>query len=152
MQILTAMELIPRSLYLFLLSDGSNSEQNKKISFLIIITSALIAIVTIFIAPFVIGQLFPNFSDGILSLQILVVSIIPLSISSILYAKMQSSESTIVGFSGIIRIGTLIIFIFTLGAYFELVGMSLAVLFSSTINLVFLLILYRFFLKIKDKS
>lgn len=147
MQIIALMELLPSSLYLFLLSEESSGRKQNKISIFIIIISSLIALVAIIISPFIIKQFFPNFLDGILSFQILAVSILPLSISSVLYAKMQSAESTIVGSSGIIRISTLIIFIYILGTYLELTGISLAVLFSSTINLIFLVILYRHFIK-----
>ncbi len=67
------------------------------------------------------------------------VSLIPISISSIINPKLQAKESTLVGYPAIARISSLIIF----GSLFGLFGIvSLSVLFSSAIETSFLALIY----------
>jgi len=144
-QILFGLEIISRILYLFLLSEESSGKKHKKISYLVVLVSILIAIATIIFGPLVIEQFFPNYSDGIIGLQIIIISLIPLSISSIITAKMQAVESTKVGYSAIVSISSLLILLGFLGNEFGIVGLSLAVVISSILNTIFLYFLYRNF-------
>ena len=142
-QILFGLELIPLALHSFLLSEESRGASHKKLISLIIFISIIIAILIIFISPFFVQQFFPEYSSGILSLQILSVTIIPLTISAVYSAKLQSMESTKVGFSALVRIGSLIIFIPTLGYFWDLNGLSIAILLSAISYVIFLAVLYR---------
>jgi len=144
-QILFGLEIISRILYLFLLSEESSGKKHKKISYLVVLVSILIAIATIIFGPLVVEQFFPNYSDGIIGLQIIIISLIPLSISSIITAKMQAVESTKVGYSAIVSISSLLILLGFLGNEFGIVGLSLAVVISSILNTIFLYFLYRNF-------
>lgn len=143
MQILFALEALPVAMYTFLLSEESSGKTHKKLSSFAIILSAIITIVIIIISPIVINEFFPKYSEGILALQVLIITIIPLTLSSILSAKLQAKESTTVGFSIIIRIGSLLGLIIFLGERYELVGVSLAFLISTILNTIFIFILYN---------
>ena len=121
----------------------SNRKKHNKINYLIILSSVVIAFLAIFISPFFINEFFQKYSLGIPSLQILVIAIIPLTISSILNAKLQSKESTIVGYSAIVRIGSMLILIPILGGMFDLIGLSLAVLLSIIFYTISLCIIYK---------
>lgn len=142
MQILFALEMLPIALHSFLLPEESSGKIHKKIIYLGILISALLTVLTILIAPSLVSSLFPKYAEGIFSLQILVMSLIPLTISSIFYAKLQSKESTKIGYSAIIRISSLLGFIAFFGIEYGLVGLSIAVLLSIILNTVFLSILY----------
>jgi len=150
LQILFLLEILPASLHSFLLSEESRGNINKKIVYLAVFGSVLITIVIIFISPFIVEQLFPNFTDGILGLQIIVISITPLTISAILNAKLQARESTKIGYSAIVRIGSLLALIVFLGSQYELVGLSLSVLISIILTTIFFLYLY--FIEGKNES
>jgi O-antigen/teichoic acid export membrane protein len=144
LQILLALTILPSSLHSFLLSEESSGTTHKKINYLVIITSILLVMISILFAPFAVENLFPKYVEGIPSLQIILVSLIPMSISSIINPKLQSKESTLVGYPAISRIVSLIIFIIILGGSYGLLGLSLSVLFSSIIEvLLLLLIFYR---------
>ncbi len=143
MQILFALEIFPLALYSFLLSEESSGKSHRKITSLILLLSGLLAFLVIIFSPYVVDQLFPLFSDGIFSLQILVISIIPISISYILSAKLQSRESTKVGYSVIIRMSSLFVLIAILGELYGLMGLSIAVLLSAIFNTIFLAIIYN---------
>jgi len=71
-----------------------------------------------------------------------VLSIIPLSVSSVFTAKLQVKESTRIGLSAPVRIVTLLALIALLGEHYGLVGLSIAVLSSTIIYTVFLYFLY----------
>ena len=142
MQILFALEILPRALYSFLLSEESSGKKHTKINYLVILISVFIAISVIIISPIVVEQIFPNYSEGIPSLQILIISIIPISLSLIITAKMQAVKSTKVGYSAVIHIATLLILLSFLGSEFGLIGLSFAVLGSSIINASFLYFLH----------
>jgi len=145
MQILFALELLPLSLHFFLLSEESSGIKHRKLSYYVILGSVLMAATALILAPFFVNEFFPKYSDGILSLQILVLSIIPLSISSVFTAKLQAQESTRIGFSAIVRIFSLLALIALLGGPYGLVGLSIAVLISVIINTIFLYYLqYRY--------
>jgi len=143
MQILFALEILPRVLYLFLLTEESSGKKHKKINFMVLLASGILTILVIFISPQVMVMLFPNYSDGILGLQILSVSLLPTTISLILSAKMQAEESTSVGYSAILRIGSLLLLIGVLGVAYGLVGVSLAIVISSILNTMILYFLYK---------
>lgn len=143
MQILFALEIIPAILYAFLLSEESSGASHKKIIYLGIIASIILSVLAMFLAPYLVNEFYPKYSEGILGLQVLVFSIIPLSISSIFNAKLQAKESTKIGFSAIVRIGTLLALIALLGNSYGFVGLSVAVLMSVIINTIFLFILYK---------
>ena len=57
--------------------------------------------------------------------------------------KLQANESTLVGYSAVVRIGSLIILIPILGDMFGLIGLSLSVLFSIIFHTISLLIVLK---------
>jgi len=142
MQILLGTEVLPRALYLFLLSEESRGKKHEKINKLVVLVSVLIVLLVIFFSPIVIQTLFPNYSEAIFALQILIISLIPLSVSYIITAKMQALESSKVGFSAVVRIGSLLVLLSVLGSTYGLIGFSYSVLISTILNTIFLFFLY----------
>jgi len=143
LQLLFAFEILPRVLYLFLLSEESSGKTHRKINYLVILTSVIIIVLVYFFSPLVIDQFFPKYSEGIMALQIMVFSLLPFTLSMIMSAKMQATKSTKVGFSGIINIGSLLILLSLLGSQMGLLGLSIAVVLSSIINFLFLFYLFK---------
>ena len=142
MQMLFGLEILPRALYLFLLSEESRDKKHKNIIYFVVLASGIMVIVVFSFSPLLIEQFFPNYSDGIFPLQILITSLIPLSISHIFTAKLQATQSTKVGYSAIIRIDSLLILLSILGSIYGLIGFAFSVLISSILNTVFLFFLY----------
>lgn len=142
LQILFALEIIPLSLHSFLLSEEASGKTHSKLILIVIFISIILSVLLIIFSPVLIDTLFPKYAEGIPSLQILIISLIPLSISSIFNAKLQAKESTKIGYSALLRIGLLIVLIIILGNWYGLIGLSLSVLFSSIAYTTFLAILY----------
>jgi hypothetical protein len=69
-------------------------------------------------------------------------ALVPLTISAIFTAKLQSMESTKIGFSAIIRIGSMLSLIVFLAEPYALLGLGLAVLISILLNTGFITLLY----------
>ena len=142
LQILFAFEMIPLTLHSFLLSEESSGNRHSKLIFSILLISIISSITLIIFCEILIDIFFPKYIEGVPSLQILIITLIPLTISSILNAKLQSIGSTKVGFSAVIRIGILIILLSTLGNWYGLIGLSLSVLISTICYTVFTSLLY----------
>jgi len=142
LQILFALVLIPTSLHSYLLAEESHGRTQKKVILIATIGSIFLVILTIFLGPYVISSLFPKYSEGIESLQILIISLVPLTITAMLTAQLQAKYSTKVGFPSLARLGSLLVLLFVLGQWFGLIGFALAVLFSTIIELILLFIVY----------
>jgi len=142
LQILFAIEVLPIALHSFLLPEETSGRKHTKIIYLAISISVILSLLMITVAPFLVEIFFPKYSEGTYAIQILGLSIIPLTISAIFNAKLQSKESTKIGYSAIIRISSLLGFIAFFGSFYGLVGLSIAVLLSIILNTVFLSILY----------
>jgi len=149
LQILFVMEILPNALHAFLLSEA-RVNKSKKVIYLALIGSGLLSILVIISAPFVIEQFFPKYQDGVLGLQIMALSILPLTISGIFNARLQSIESTKIGYSAIVRIGSLLGLIVILAEPYGLIGLGFAVLISILLNTAFISLLY-FKLEKKDR-
>jgi len=142
LQILLLCTVLPQALHSFVLSEESSGTIHKKIIAIVLGISGILTVLVISIAPLVMENFFPNYVSGIPSLQILMLSLIPQTISYIYAAKLQAAESTKVGFSVIIKIGFLLLLIYLLAPY-DLIGLSFAVLFSTIAYTIFLAILYK---------
>jgi len=142
-QILFALEALPVALHSFLLSEESAGKTHKKLEILVLIAAIGVTILSVIFAPYFVKEFFPKYEEGIFSLQIMVLSIIPLTVSSIFSAKLQAKESTKIGYSAIVRIGTLFVLIVILGTLYDIVGLSMAVLISTILNTIFLFFLYH---------
>jgi len=143
MQIFFGLEILPRVLYNFLLSEESSGKKHEKMIRMVVLSSGLLTILVIFGAPSIIEMFFSNYMEGVVSLQILSLSLVPSSISMIISAKLQAGESTKVGYSALVRIGSLLILIGILGTLYGLVGASVAVVVSTILNSAFLYFLYQ---------
>jgi len=143
LQVYFALAVLPATLFSFLLTEESSGASHKKLNYLVILGSIVLTIITIVLAPLIVQEFFPKYSEGILSIQIMSISIIPTSIQAILNAKLMSRESTKVGFSAIVRISIFLTLIVILGQFYGLVGLSFAVLTSIIANVVFLFLLLK---------
>lgn len=148
LQVLLALSILHSSVYVFMLSERSSQQKHVKLSYLTILISGLVVVIVILFSPFVVENIFPKYMEGIPALQILIISLIPLSITSILSAELQSKESTTVGYSAIVKITSLLGLIAFLGTIYGLNGLSIAIVISTTLEAIFLLYLYS---KIKNK-
>ena len=143
LQIVLIAAILPTAFYSFLLSEESQGTIKKRTYYYQFLITVSLMIAGIILAPVFITNFFPKFSDGIFALQIIMIVLLPMSINSILNAKLQAMESTKVGFSAITKIVILIILLILLGNMFSIVGLSLAIVISTFAESGVLLVFYK---------
>lgn len=142
-QVLLGLEIFPLALQSFLLSEESSGRSHRKLTYLSIIITVMIVITVIAISPIVINEFFPKYVEGIQSLQIMILALIPTAISAVFIAKLQASKSTKIGYSALVRLPSLLVLIVILGNMWGLVGLSLSVVISIVLHTIFIVYLYK---------
>jgi len=143
LQILIAIGTLPAVLQSYLISEESVGATHRKISYLVVLGSVFLVILVIIISPIFVEIFFTKYSEGVFPLQILVISIIPGTVWAIYSAKLLAMEYTKLGFTSLVNIVSTLALITILGEHFGLMGLSLAVLSSSTIVGIMVYLLYR---------
>jgi len=143
LQILLGLEIFPLALQSFLLSEESSGRSHRKLTYISIIITVMIVITVIAISPIVINEFFPKYVEGIQSLQIMILALIPTVISAVITAKLQANKSTKIGYSALVRLPSLLVLIVILGNMWGLVGLSLSVTISIVLHTIFLVYLYQ---------
>ena len=137
-QFLFLISTVPQSVSIYLLPQESRGQKNKNIKFFSIGISCLIAIVSIMIIPYGINELLPKYEESIMPMQILSISIIPLTIKSIQESEFFGKEN-----SRVVLIGSVIQSLFYLmsiilfGQIFGLIGLSIGFVLAVIIRVVF---------------
>ena len=149
LQVFIALSILPGILGQYLISEESKGVGHRKLSLLVIISSVLLTIVSIVLAPILVPIFYPSYSEGIESLQIMIIAIIPHSIGVTFSAKLLAKESTKIGYEAIVKVGSLLILLAVLGQFYGLEGLALAVLISISAGTLFTYYLYRISIKPK---
>ena len=142
-QVFVAIGVLPGVLYGYLLSEEASGIGHRKLSSLAIIASIILVVTVFFLAPILVPIFYPKYVDGIESLQIIAIAIIPQTVGAIYGSKLLAKESTKIGYSAIVQIGSLLLLIALLGSLYGLVGLALSVLISQAANTLFLYMLYK---------
>jgi len=143
LQVYLALSVLPGILSQYLVSEESSGVRHKKLSLIVVITSVLLAVIAIILAPILVPTFYPKYVEGIGSLQIMAITIIPQAIGVIFGSKLLAQESTRIGFTSIVSVGSLLILLVVLGEMYGLIGLSIAFLTSQSANTVFLYLLYK---------
>ena len=148
LQVLLAVSVLPGILSQYLISEESSGVRHRKLSLFVVLASVVLSIIVIILAPVLVPIFYPLYAEGIESLQIMTITIIPLSIGVIFSSRLLAQESTRIGFTSIVSVGSLLILLLVLGEMYGLKGLSTAFLISQCANTLFLYLLYQ---KSKDK-
>ena len=142
-QFLTLLSILPLSISQFLHPQEAAGIRGGKIVKTGVVLSISFAAIAYFAIPIVIDNLFPNFVEGIQPAQITIISIIPITFISILNSKFfgrEHSKPPLIG--NAIGFGVFIVLLVFLGSVLGLIGLSLAIVISYSIQTIILLILY----------
>jgi len=134
-QYLLLLEGIPRSIMVYLVPQESEGRKNKKIKIFAITISIFIALVSIVVIPYAVTAILPEYEDAILPIQILSVSVIPLTISAIQNSQfLGKGNSQVVVIGGIIQSLVYLFLIILLGTPFGLEGISIGLLVAAIVR------------------
>jgi len=143
LQVLIALELVSLSLHRFLLAEQSQEKISKRFFLLIGLFTGFIILFGIFVSPYIIEFLFPQYMESIFAVQVIVFGSIPLVFISVITAKLQVMESNLVGYGVLVRIGVNLSLIPLLGGLWGIIGLVIANLISLVLLMIYLLIIYR---------
>ena len=137
-QYLLLLEGIPRSIMVYLVPQESEGRKNKKIKIFAITISIFIALVSIVVMPYAVTAILPVYEDAILPIQILSLSVIPLTISAIQNSQfLGTGNSKVVLIGSIIQSALYLIFIVLLGTPYGLEGISIGLLVAAIVRTLF---------------
>ena len=137
-QFLLLLEGIPRSIMVYLVPQESEGRKNKKIKIFAITISIFIALVSIVVMPYAVTAILPVYEDAILPIQILSLSVIPLTISAIQNSQfLGTGNNQVVLIGSIIQSALYLIFIVLLGTPYGLEGISIGLLVAAIVRTLF---------------
>ncbi len=148
LQFIGLLYLIPGMLFSYALSHDASGNSTKLVKKMIVVISIIFAMLSIILSPIFLPIVFPQFTEAIVVIQIMSVSIVPSAIASTYISKYLGSENSkivIVG-SGLYLL-TQIISIIVLGNMYGLNGVALSVVISSLVHVVYFIIIDKLYYK-----
>ena len=143
-QVVSVMLILPNVFQKYLLPQESTGVKNRKPKILVIIFSVLITILGIFVAPILINEFFPKFTEAVDAIKIMSIVVIPTTISLIIESELLGKEkSRIVLIGTAILVTSLIIGMIVLGSLMGIEGVAYSLVIAQTAKLCFYLIAKR---------
>ena len=132
LQVITVFTMFTTILFKFLLPQESSGIQNKFLIQIVIIISVIVSVLGIFLSPLVIPNFFPKYVDVGVAIQIMSLSIIPITISTICTSRLLSKEkSKLVLIGNLIGLIIIILGILTLGSMYGTIGIAISFTLST---------------------
>ena len=148
LQFIGLLYLIPGMLFSYALSHDASGNSTKLVKKMIIGISILFSVLSIILSPILLPILFPQFTEAIVVIQIMSVSIVPSAIASTYISKYLGSEnSKIVIIGSAFYLSAQIISIIILGYMYGLNGVALSVVISSIVHVVYFIIVDKVYYK-----
>ena len=139
LQVITVFTMFTTILFKFLLPQESSGIQNKFLIQIVIIISIIVSVLGIFLSPLVIPNFFPKYVDAGVAIQIMSLSIIPVTISTICTSRLLSKEkSKLVLVGNILTVIITMLGILTLGSMYGTMGIAMTFVLSSILEAVYL--------------
>ena len=143
-QVVSVMLILPNVFQKYLLPQESTGVKNRNPKILVIIFSVLITILGIFVAPILINEFFPKFTEAVDAIKIMSIVVIPTTISLIIESEFLGKEkSRIVLVGTAILVTSLIIGMIILGSLMGIEGVAYSLVIAQTAKLCFYLIAKR---------
>jgi O-antigen/teichoic acid export membrane protein len=139
LQVITVFTMFTTILFKFLLPQESSGIQNRFLIQIVIIVSVIISFLGIFLSPLVIPNFFPKYVDVGIAIQIMSLSIIPITISTICTSRLLSKEkSKLVLIGNMITLSIIILGILTLGSMYGTMGIAMSFVLSTISKAIYL--------------
>jgi len=142
LQFFTIMMIISSISYKYLLPKDVSGEKNAKLKKILILVSILIALSGFFFSPYFIENFFMKFSESIIPIQIASFSVIPSTISVILFAKILALEkSRFLIIANSVQLCVILIGTIFLGMLYGIIGVTIAFVLGNTVHAITLAII-----------
>jgi O-antigen/teichoic acid export membrane protein len=145
LQFLEVLHILPSIVFKYILSHDASGNRNKKLKKLTILSSIGVATLAIFMSPFLIPWLFPEYTEVVQVIQILSISLIPSTISMTYASKFLGTEKNrIILYGSLIFLAVQTISIILLGQILGVNGAAMGFVVAMTCATVWYLIADRF--------
>jgi len=142
LQFFTIMMILSSISYKYLLPKDVSGEKNAKLKKILILVSILIALSGFFFSPYFIENFFMKFSESIIPIQIASFSVIPSTISVILFAKILALEkSRFLIIANSVQLCVILIGTIFLGMLYGIIGVTIAFVLGNTVHAITLAII-----------
>ena len=137
-QVLSVLLILPNIALKYMLPQEASGNPNIKLKTLVILISVLLTGCGIFLSPIIIPIMFAKYTEAVQIIQILSLSLIPISIIVTYQSKFLSMEkSKIILISAVIYLSSQITLILILGKIYGVNGMASAFVLAATIECLF---------------
>ena len=137
-QVLSILLILPSISLKYMLPQEASGNPNIKLKTLTVLISILLTSCGIFLSPIIIPVLFAKYTEAVEIIQILSLSLIPISITVTYQSKFLSMEkSKIILIGALIYLSTQITLILFLGKMYGVNGMAAAFVLAATVECVF---------------
>ena len=141
LQFFTIMMVLSSISYKYLLPKDVSGEKNAKLKKTLILVSVLIALSGFFFSSYFIENFFTKFTESIIPIQIASFSVIPSTISVILFAKILALEkSRFLIIANSVQLCVILIGTIFLGMLYGIIGVTIAFVLGNTAHAITLAI------------
>ncbi|MBT3408794.1 hypothetical protein HN415_09020, partial [Candidatus Woesearchaeota archaeon] len=145
LQVVSILGIIPGVIFTYILPQDASGSSTKKLRMLTILSSVILAILGVFLAPILIPIVFPEYEESLTLIPILSISIIPSTITSMYISKFLGKEKSLYVLVGyLISAAALVLGILTLSEIFGIIGLAFAYVGSMSLQAIFLVIMNYF--------
>ena len=142
LQFFAIMMILSSISYKYLLPKDVSGEKNTKLKKILIMVSILIALSGFFFSPYFIENFFTKYSESIIPIQIVSFSVIPNTISLILFSKILALEkSRFLIIANSVQLCVILIGTIFLGILYGIIGVTIAFVLGNTIHAITLAII-----------
>ena len=118
----------------YLLPKDVSGEKNAKLKKFLILISILVALSGFFFSPYFVENFFAKYSESIIPIQIISISVIPNTVSLILFSKILALEkSRFLLIANSVQLCVILIGTIFLGILYDVIGVTIAFVLGNTI-------------------
>ena len=148
LQVVVVLTILPTIIYKYTLPHDASGDDTKRIKMVTFVGAVGFSILGITIVPTLLPNIFPNFGDAAIAIQILSVAVIPSTITLFYTSKLLGMEkSKMILISRALMAITIIVGILLLATTWELIGISIAFVLSMIVEDAFLVLSYHLLVK-----
>lgn len=137
-QVLTFAGILPTIFFNYLLPHKSAGNKTSLHTFAIA-ASAIFSAIFIVLIPIIVELIFPKFIESIFAAQIIIIGVIPMTITYLIYSTfLAQGKSSYVLIGSIIFVAVQYPLIYIFGSYFGIVGMSIATVTALSVQCAFI--------------
>ena len=143
-QIILILTIIPSVIFKFVLPTSASGINNKKLQNITILLSVLITAFSIVVLPIILPIFFETYTDVILLIQIMSLSIIPITINVFYFSKLLAMENAKIPFiGGIISSVIMVVGMIGLGTLYGTIGIAVANVLTYSFFCLFNYVMYN---------